>query len=79
MELIKRHNSKSPESKPAHERHEGQKRLITSRDANRMKIRNYGKWYLKPDEYNLKVSKINKNLERLNQALGVAPDQKQLI
>ena len=44
-----------------------------------MKIRNYGKWYLKPDEYNLKVSKINKNLMRLNQALGVASDQKQLI
>ena len=73
LERIKRHNSKS---KLPHER---QKRLITSRDANRMKIRNYGKWYLKPDEFNLKVSKINKNLERLNQALGVAPDQKKLI
>jgi hypothetical protein len=38
---------------------------------NRLKVANYGKWYIKPDKFNYKVGKLNKNFSRYNKALGI--------
>jgi hypothetical protein len=38
---------------------------------NRLKVANYGKWFIKPEEFNNKVVKLNKNFSRLNKALGI--------
>lgn len=58
-----------------HEKFEGKKRLVTSREANRMKVANYGKWYLKPSLFEMKVQRINRDLRKMNQALGVIEDK----
>lgn len=54
-----------------HERFEEKKRIINSREVNRLKEANYGKWYLKPDDFNKKVVKLTKKIGNLNKALGL--------
>jgi hypothetical protein len=36
-------------------------RIVTSKQMNRLKVENYGKWFIKPEEFNKKVIKLNKN------------------
>lgn len=38
---------------------------ITSRQMNRIREENYGRWYLRPEVFNKKVSKVNEQLSRL--------------
>ena len=54
-----------------HERFEDKKRLISSREMNRIKEHSYGKWYLRPEEFNKKVVKLNSQFTRLKKTLAI--------
>jgi hypothetical protein len=53
-----------------HQKHEAKEELIPEKEVNRLKVQNYGKWYLDPSDYNKKVHKIDSNVKRLNAAIG---------
>lgn len=44
---------------------------MKAKDVYKMKVQSYGKWYLKPDDFNKKVIKINKKIDSLNKAIGL--------
>lgn len=71
IEKIRKRNQKSPDEIKLHLRFDGKQRIISSREINRMKVQSYGKWYLKPDDFNKKVGKLSKKLDGLNKALGI--------
>ncbi|CDW81513.1 UNKNOWN [Stylonychia lemnae] len=41
-------------------------------DIRRLKVANYGRWYIKPDEYNKKIVKLNKRIEVYNQGKSIS-------
>ena len=43
------------------------RRMITSRQMNRIREGSYGRWYLRPELFNKKVSKVNEQFTRLKQ------------
>eukprot|EP00347_Sterkiella_histriomuscorum_P011797 403371062 len=70
VEKIRKRNSKLPHELMYHERFEEKKTILTNKEVNRLKEQNYGKWYLKPDDFNVKINKLNKKFENLNRAFG---------
>lgn len=64
-------NLRSKEEMPVHERFEQKRKILNSREVNRLKEQNYGKWYLRPNDFNKKIVKLNKKFESLNRALGL--------
>jgi len=46
------------------------KKLIGSRELNRIKVNHYGKWYLRPNDFSRKVENIKGKLTDLKEAVG---------
>lgn len=74
IEKIRQRNSRKLEELKVHERFEDKKRIVSEKEINRMKEHSYGKWYLKPNDFNKKVNKLNKKINSLNKAFGITDD-----
>lgn len=50
---------------------EEKRMIIGSKQFNKMKAQQYGKWYLQPADFNKKVKKISKKVEELNKTIDL--------
>ncbi|CDW72453.1 UNKNOWN [Stylonychia lemnae] len=71
IEKIRKQNMRPIEELQYHERFQDKMRIISSREINRLKEQNYGKWYINPNDFNKKIVKLNKKFQNLNKALGI--------